>query len=592
MTYRSGYYSYQLMMEPEEYFIKPLLPNQRNYEALKAFYCDGVGAKETAEKFGLTPKYFKKIRHQFRQDLKKGIDPFFEKRKPGPKKRSTDTRTIELIVSLRKRNYSITDIKVFLDSKDIKVSLDTIDKILKSEGFAPLPKRTRMERLAVSIPDKIEAPKSVPIELGDEKFSTECGAGPLAFLPLLQELGVVEAIKNSGYPGTAEIGDVESVLSFLALKLLGGLRWSHDTKWNMDRALGLFAGLNVLPKSTTLSTYSYRISREQNKMLLSELARIFRDDDLENGEFNLDFKAIPHWGDASVLERNWAGSRSKAMKSILALVAQDPSTGNLSYTNAEIRHANQSDAVFDFVDFWKSGRGVDPKMLIFDSKFTTYRNLSELNKSEEKIKFLTIRRRSKSLMEKAEKIEDGEWQKISVERSKGRYQKIRAYEEYCKLRHYEGNVRQIVLTDHGRRKPTFLITNDFDADIGGLVKKYASRWLVEQEIAEQIAFFNLNNPSSSIIVKVDFDLTISLLAHNLYRVLSNHLPGFENCTAKTISRIFLENGANIEIADREIKVYFKKKTHLPLLLEVPWMQRSTKLPWLGAQISFDSATCS
>lgn len=579
-------------MKPEEYFKKPLLPDQRNYEALKAFYCDGIGAKETAEKFGLSPKYFKKIRHQFRQDLKKGVNPFFEKRKPGPKKRSTDTRTIELIVSLRKRNYSITDIKVLLDSKNIKVSLDTIDKILKSEGFAPLPKRTRMERLAVSITEKIEAPKSVAIELANEKFSTECGAGPLAFLPLLQELGVVEAIKRSGYPGTAEIGDVESVLSFLALKLIGGLRWSHDTKWNMDRALGLFAGLNVLPKSTTLSTYSYRISREQNKTLLSELARIFRDDDLENGEFNLDFKAIPHWGDASVLEKNWAGSRSKAMKSILALVAQDPSTGNLSYTNAEIRHANQSDAVFDFVDFWKSGRGVDPKMLIFDSKFTTYRNLSELNKSEEKIKFLTIRRRSKSLLEKAEKIEDGEWQKISVERSKGRYQKIRAYEEYCKLRHYEGSVRQIVLTDHGRRKPTFLVTNDFDAYIGDLVKKYAGRWLVEQEIAEQIAFFNLNNPSSSIVVKVDFDLTISLLAHNLYRVLSSHLPGFENCTAKTISRKFLENGANIEISDREIKVHFKKKTHLPLLLEVPWMKRSTKLPWLGVQISFDSATCS
>ena len=114
MTYRSGYYSYQLSMKPEEYFKNPLLPDQRNYEALKAFYRDGISAKEIAEKFGLSPKYFKKIRHQFRQDLKKGVNPFFEKRKPGPKKRFTDTRTIELIVSLRKRNYSITDIKVRL----------------------------------------------------------------------------------------------------------------------------------------------------------------------------------------------------------------------------------------------------------------------------------------------------------------------------------------------------------------------------------------------------------------------------------------------------------------------------------------------
>ena len=132
------------------------------------------------------------------------------------------------------------------------VSLDTIDKVLKAEGFAPLSKRTRMERLAVSVPEKIEAPKSVSLELTAEKFITEHGAGPLVFLPLIEKLGVAEAIK-----------------------------------------------------------------------------------------------------------------------SLLALVAQDPSTGNLSYSNAEVKHRNQSDAVFDFVDFWKQGRSVAPKMLIFDSKFTT-----------------------------------------------------------------------------------------------------------------------------------------------------------------------------------------------------------------------------
>ncbi len=97
---------------------------------------------------------------------------------------------------------------------------------------------------------------------------------------------------------------------------------------------------------------------------------------------------------------------------------------------------------------------------------------------------------------------------------------MRVHDGRCKLRHYEGDVRQIILTDHGRAKPTFLITNDFDLDVRKVVKKYARRWLVEKEIAEQVVFFNLNNPSSSIVVKVDFDLTLSLLAHNLYRVLA------------------------------------------------------------------------
>ncbi len=95
---------------------------------------------------------------------------------------------------------------------------------------------------------------------------------------------------------------------------------------------------------------------------------------------------------------------------------------------------------------------------------------------------------------------------------------------------------------------------------------------MEQEIAEQISFFHLNTPSSSIVVKVDFDLTLSLLAHNLFRVLSSAIPGFERCTVDTISRKFLENGAKIKIDDNVVTVHLKKKTHIPLLLDLPWMK--------------------
>jgi len=579
-------------MDTRDYFHKPTTPIQRHYEALRSFYYEGLRATDTATQFGFSPLYFKKLRVEFAQKLRSGIDPFFSTPKPGPKKRATKNETVKRIIALRKQNYSIADIKVNLEADAKKISLDTIDQILKSEGFAPLSKRTRKERLAVALPSKLEAPKSIPLELTDEEFSTEMGAGPLVFLPLLENLGIVKAIQKSGFPGTTEISDVQSVLSFLALKLMGGMRWSHDTKWNMDRALGLFAHLNVLPKATTLSTYSYRVTRDQNRNFLVQLSRIFRDEELENGEFNLDFKAIPHWGDASVLERNWAGARSKAMKSILSLVVQDPSSGNLSYTNAEIKHCDQNNAVFDFVDFWKKGRGTAPKMLIFDSKFTTYKNLNKLNQSEEKIKFLTIRRRSKNLIKQIEEISEEEWQKISIERSKGKYQKIRVHDGKCELRHYEGKVRQVILTDHGRQKPTFLITNDFDIDVHDVVKKYARRWLVEQEIAEQIVFFNLNNPSSSIVVKVDFDLTLSLLAHNLYRILANNLPGFEHCTVATINRKFLETGARIKINGNQITVHLKKKTHLPILFEVPWIRQNNQLSWTGTKIQYVQGTVS
>ena len=486
-------------MDPRTYFSTMATPTHRRYEALRAFYHEGLRATEAALKVGYSPQYFKKVRSEFAHQLRDGINPFFPLQKTGPKKRSTNPDTIDLIIAYRKQNYSINDIKVALDAEGLKISIDTIDQILKDEGFAPLPKRTRQERLSVAIPKKIDAPRSISLEIRDEEFSTEIGAGPLVFLPLLEELGIIDAIQKSGFPGTSEIDDVQSMLSFLALKLMGGLRWSHDTKWNLDRVLGLFAGLNVLPKTTTLSTYSYRITRAQNREFLLHLSRIFKNDAAEEGEFNLDFKAIPHWGDASILERNWSGSRSKSIKSLLSLIVEDPATGYLSYTDAEVKHSNQNDAILDFVDFWKVGRGKAPKLLIFDSKFTTYGNLNKLNQSKENIKFLTIRRRSKTLIKKTLEIPAEKWQKVSIERARQKYQKVTLHDGRCNLRHYEDEVRQIILTDHGRSKPTFLITNDFDIDAKEIVKKYARRWMVEQEIAEQIASFNLNNPSSSIV---------------------------------------------------------------------------------------------
>ncbi len=96
------------------------------------------------------------------------------------------------------------------------------------------------------------------------------------------------------------------------------------------------------------------------------------------------------------------------------------------------------------------------------------------------------------------------------------------------------------------------------------MKKYARRWLVEQEIVEQIAFFNLNHPSSYMVVKVDFDLAISLPSHNLYRLIAKGLSVFENCTVSTLSRKFLKNGATIKIKGDKIAVHIKKKNTPPV----------------------------
>jgi hypothetical protein len=576
------------MTDAATYFLRPSTTFQKQYEALRAYYVQKDPAIQISQRCGWTPAYFKKIRSEFLHEIQKRLNPYMPDKKPGatPKSISGDA-VAQMIIDFRKQNYSITDIRVALQSKGHQRSLDAINRLLKKEGFAPLPKRTRQERYATQAPISIEAPVSQELILTNETFTTEQGAGALLFLPLLESLKIIPAIQKAGFPKTSVLSDLSSVLAVLALKLLGRARLSHDETWNFDRALGLFAMLNVLPKNTTLSSYSYRVSRKSNRRLLMELSRIFKDDD--DGIFNLDFKAIPHWGDASVLEKNWCGARSKAIKSILALIAQSPASGYLSYTDAEIKHRDQNDAVLEFVDFWKEGHRQSPKMLILDSKMTTYNNLSRLN--EDGIKFITLRRRGKLLIRLSDIPED-QWQKVSIERAHHQIRTVKVVDHRISLRGYEGEVRQIILTDHGRARPAFLITNDFDLDVKEILKRYSRRWLVEQEIAEQVDFFHLNQPSSSLVIKVDFDLTLSLLAHNLYRAFAKQLPGFEKCTAGTLYRNFVENGATVTIKNKNITVAMKKKTHLPTLFTLPSFKKKIALSWMDASIQFTSTTVS
>jgi hypothetical protein len=580
-------------MDPLSFFLQPSLPAHKQYEALRAFYVDHLSLEEICQQFHYSPAYFIKLRRQFLQQIQTETPPFFLEHKPGPTQPRTASNVTEQVVALRKQNLSIPDIRMALQARGQTLCLDTIDQILKREGFAPLPRRTRQERQHAQLPAKLPGLPCSPLTWTNETFYTEQGAGPLLFLPLLEKLSIVPAIDQVGFPETTHLCARASVLSFLALKLAGYSRYSHDELWSLDRALGLFAGLTVLPKSATLSSYSYRVTRSMNRQLLQGLMHIFQQPSTpEAGEFNLDFKAIPYWGDASVLEKHWSGMHSRALKSVLALIVEEPATGYLSYANAELSQATQQDAVLEFVDFWTTDGHAAPKMLIFDSKFTTYQNLHHLNQHQPPINFLTLRRRGQQLLRYADALPPEQWQSVRVEGQHRKHKLLKVHDMTTKLRQYTGPVRQLILTNHGRPAPTFLITNDFEASVKTLVRKYARRWLVELEIAEHIAFFHLNQLSSSVVVKVDFDLTLSILAHNLFHVLSAYLPGFEHCNVPTVSRKFLENGAKISIQDRCVSVALKKKSHLPLLFELPWMQTATALPSKQCTIQFTTDTSS
>ena len=169
----------------------------------------------------------------------------------------------------------------------------------------------------------------------------------------------------------------------------------------MDRGLGLFAGFNVLPKAAWFTSYSHRVTRNMNLEFLKEMNKLWKTKDILSDTANLDFTAIPYWGDNSHLENNWSGKRHQALPSILAALSHDPESGIITYGDTNIRHANESDTVLEFLDFYKSGgSSSNLKYLVFDSKFTKYENLKRLNSNG--IKFITIRRRGKKIVDELE----------------------------------------------------------------------------------------------------------------------------------------------------------------------------------------------
>jgi hypothetical protein len=220
----------------------------------------------------------------------------------------------------------------------------------------------------------------------------------------------------------------------------------------------------------------------------------------------------------------------------------------------------------------------DLKYLVFDSKFTTYENLRKLD--DKGIKFITIRRRGKSIVKELQDLPAAQWKTVRVPTSHGKTRSLKINESTIFLKGYDKEIRQVAITGHGKIKPAILITNDFEILTSKVVEKYAKRWLVEKTISEQTHFFHLNKVSSSMVIKVDFDLTMSILASNIYRLLAKELPGYTNCTAQSVYEKFIHNGGKVEIKDNNLSIFLKKKRNLPALFAALEQYLPTNIPWL------------
>lgn len=561
------------MLRDATYFTRPVADWQRRYETVRATLVDRLPARVVADRYNYTPAYVRLLKYQFRHGLLDFSEPVAE---GATTRRRVSAETRQKIRDWRLRRLSAGEITELLSEDGIEISIRTVERVLKEEGFAKLPRRTRLKLgqtvLRTTVPRYAEA---VGLAQLHGKTIDSPAAGVFLFAPFIEQLGFKKVVKAAGVPSSKRIPALSYLLSFLALKLLGTERYAHAGDHGFDPALGVFAGLSVLPKCTTMSTYAYSLDEAHIRRLQRAFIKHASKLGLYDGHFvNLDFHTVPHFGDESVLERHWAGARNKRMKGALTLFAQDAESKLMLYTDADIQRDEADDQVLAFVSFWnRIRRGVKPT-LVFDSRFTTYANLAKLDARG--VKFITLRRRGAALIRQAEAIED--WKRIHIPHAKRKFAKPQVHDSIVPLRGYDDDIRQVIMRGTGREQPTFLITNDFDLELELLVGHYARRWRVENGIAEAVKFFNLNALSSPILVKVHFDLSMTMIADTLYSMLAKKLRGFEDCDAPKLYRHFVRGKGNIAIDSKSVTVSFPRHAHNPVLRAVPWDKLPNTLP--------------
>ena len=564
-------------MDLARVFLDPANATHRQYEALRAYFVDQLASHEAARRFGYTPGSFRILCHRFRQDPKR---PFFLSPVKGPTakpKKEDDVR--RWIIHLRKQNLSIYDISRSLKHAGHARSPTAISLILKEEGFARLPRRKDEERVEHVRPTKADVADVRQLDLGPRQFRTKFG-GLFLFLPYLARIPLAKILDQAGFPGTQMIPAGCAMRSLLALKLFSSARHSHVMSHVLDEGLALFAGLNVIPKRSFLTEYSCRIEPGSYPVLMRRWFDSVGKLGLERGvSFDLDFHTIPYHGDDALVQKHYVSRRSRRQKGILAFVAQDADQRVFCYANGEVRKEDQNDEIFRFIEFWKRRTGKWPEELVFDSKLTTYANLSRLN--EMGIKFMTLRRRSKKTLRAIHSTPLSAWRRIELEGVTRTYRTPRILDEKIGLKDYLGPIRQVTITDLGHEEPTLLLTNHLGLSAARLISRYAQRMVIENGIADGIDFFHMDALSSAVAMKVNCDLQLTLMGSSLYKLLGRQLgEGYERAETRHIFRDFVDATALVDIRAREVLVHYQKRAHNPLLLAAGFDKTDVRIPWL------------
>ena len=561
-------------------FLTPQNPVQRQYEALRAHCVDGLSLPDAAARFGYSPGSFRNLLALFRQAPDR---PFFLSNPPGPKpsgSRPQGQLRDARILDLRRRRLSVSDIHARLRREGLPASEKTILKLLRAHGFGNLPRRSPAQLQQALRPLEAPAADRQLLDLSPRRFRTACG-GLFLFLPLLARLQLDSLLQRCRLPGSKALPADCAFRSLLALKLWGVSRHSPAMEHVLDPGPALFAGLNVLPKRSSLTEYSCRVDPRCLPPLTRRWMTAAQTLGLPRGEsFDLDFHTIPYHGDDALAQKHCVSKRSRQQKGLLALVARDAEARAFCYADATVRKQDRHQAPLRFAAYWKQLTGAYPAELVFDGGFTTQAVLGRIDALD--IGFLTLQRRTRKLLRDLRARPAKLWRTIQLHSIGRQYRTPQVLEEWVRLGRYPKKVRRLAVAGLGREALLLLVTNQKRGGAATLVDRYARRMLIENQIADAIRFFHMDALSSAVPLKVDVDLQATLLAGSLYRLVATQLGrGHEQARAQTLFRKFVEAVARVQIEEQRIVVRFSRRANNPYLIAAGFADTEQPIPWLG-----------
>ena len=536
---------------------------------------------EAAAKFHYAPGSFRNLLARFKRSPDRA---FFLTNPPGPKLSSSrpdgrrrDARIVELRQKLR---LSVAEIEDRLQAEGLPASSKTVLNVLRAHGFGKLSRRSPQQLEQAVRPSDAPATDRQLLDLAPRRFRTAFG-GLFLFLPLLARLDLDSLLADCSLPGSAALPAGCAFRSLLALKLWGVSRHSHVMAHVFDEGLALFAASTSppsAPPSASTAAASTPASCPRSPAAGSAPPTLSACPAASPSTSTS--TPSPITATTPSTRSITCPSAAASRRACLALVVRHAEARAFCYADASVRKEDRHQAPLRFAAYWRRLTGAYPRELVFDGGFTTQAVLGEIDALG--IGFLTLQRRTKKLLRALRARPPEQWRTVQLHNIGRQYRTPRVLDERARLGCYPQEIRRLAVADLGREDLVLLVTNLLQASAGKLIDRYARRMLIENQIADAIRFFHMDALSSSVPLKVDVDLQVTLMASSLYRMVAARVGrGHERARAQTLFRKFVDAVAQVVIEEERIVVRFGRRAHNPFLIKAGFGDDEQPIPWLG-----------